>query len=71
MTIISIAPGSPAESAGLKPRDVLTTLDGRWTTTVADAFEAAAGAAPGKPVEVVVVRDGKEVTLTVTPRPGF
>ncbi len=71
VTITAVAPGSPAETAGLKARDVLTTLDGRWTTTVADAFEAAAGAAPGKPVEVVVVRDGKEVTITVTPRLGF
>lgn len=71
VTITAVAPGSPAETAGLKARDVLTTLDGRWTTTVADAFEAAACAAPGKPVEVVVVRDGKEVTITVTPRLGF
>lgn len=71
VTIAAVAPGSPAESAGLKPGDVLTTLDGRWTTTVADAYAAASGAEPGRPVEVVVLRDGKDVTLTVTPRPGF
>ncbi len=71
VTITSVAPGSPAAAAGLRRGDVLTTLDGRWTTTVADAFEAAAGATPGKPVEVVVLRDGKEVTLTVAPKPGF
>jgi membrane-associated protease RseP (regulator of RpoE activity) len=71
VTITAVAPGSPAAAAGLKRGDVLTTLDGRWTTNVADVYEATAGAAPGKPVEVVVVRDGKETTLTVTPKPGF
>ncbi len=71
VAIATVSPGSPAESAGLKPGDLLTTLDGRWTTTVADAYAAASGVEPGKPAEVVVVRDGKDVTLTVAPRPGF
>ena len=71
VAIASVVAESPAASAGLKPGDLLTTLDGRWTTTVADVYAAASGAAPGRPVEVVVVRDGKELTLTVTPKPGF
>ena len=71
VTVAKVSPGSPADAAGLKPGDILTTLDGRWTTTVADAYAAAAGVEPGKAVEVVVVRDGKDVTLTVAPKPGF
>jgi membrane-associated protease RseP (regulator of RpoE activity) len=71
VTIARVAPGSPAASAGLKPGDVLTGLDGRWTTTVADAYTAASGAEPGRAVDVVVARDGKDVTLTVAPKPGF
>lgn len=71
VTIAAVAPDSPAASAGLKPGDLLTTLDGRWTTTVPDVYAAASGASPGKPVEVVVARGGKELTLTVTPMPGF
>ena len=63
--------GSPAEAAGLKPGDVLTSLDGRWTTSVADTFAAASAAAPGRPVEAVVVRDGKEMTLAVVPKEGI
>jgi len=69
--IAAVAPGTPAEGAGLKPGDLLTTLDGRWTASVADAYAAASTAPAGQAVEVVVVRDGKEVTLTVTPRAGF
>jgi hypothetical protein len=69
--VTSVLAGSPADSAGLKPGDVLTALDGRWTTSVADAFAAASGATPGHPVEAVVLRDGKALTLSVTPVEGF
>jgi hypothetical protein len=71
VAILSITPDSPAATAGLKPGDILTTLDGRWTTSIADAFAAVSGAAPGRPTEVVIVRDGKELTLSVTPGVGF
>ena|GEM_PF-202641 len=71
VSVSAVAPGSPAEAAGLKPGDLLTTLDGRWTTSVTDAYAAAATLAPGHPVEAVVVRDGKERSLTVTPVEGF
>ena len=67
----SVAAGSPAEVSGLKAGDLLTTLDGRWTTTVADAYAAAAGVAPGTLGAVVVVRDGKEMALSVSPRDGI
>ena len=53
--IISVLADSPAAAAGLKPGDVLTTLDGRWTTSVADAYAAAESLTPGKATEVVVV----------------
>ncbi len=69
--IAAVLPGSAAEMAGLKSGDILTSLDGRWTTTFADTFAAAASAEPGKPATVVVTRDGQDVTLTVTPREGL
>jgi hypothetical protein len=69
--VVSVLEGSAADAAGLKPGDVLTSLDGRWTASVADAYAAAAGARPGRPVEAVVLRDGRERTLSVTPREGF
>ena len=60
----------PPHRAGLKPGDVMTTLDGRWTASIADVFDAAADAEPGREAAVVILRDGKEMTLTVTPADG-
>jgi S1-C subfamily serine protease len=68
--VIAVADNSPARRGGLEPGDVITALDGRWTASIADVFAAAADAQPGRPAEVVIVRDGKEMTLTVTPADG-
>lgn len=68
--VAAVVEDSPAHRGGLKPGDVITTLDGRWTATVADVFAAAADAEPGHPAEVVILRDGKEMTLSVTPADG-
>jgi PDZ domain/Aspartyl protease len=69
--IRTVLPCSPAALAGLKPGDILTTLDGRWTTSVADTYAAASGVPAGQSVPVVVLRDGEELTLTVTVKPGL
>jgi len=69
--ILSVLAGSPAAAAGLEAGDLLTTLDGRWTTSVADAYSAASGVPPGHAAEVVILRDGQEKTLIVTPRDGI
>ena len=69
--IVEVLPGSPAALASLKPGDVLTTLDNRWTTSVADAYAAAAAIEPGHEVRVVILRDGKEQTLMVRPADGI
>lgn len=71
VTITSVLPDSPAAAAGFKPGDLLASLDGRWTTSIVDAYAAAAGAEPARAVEAVVVRDGQTLTLSVTPREGF
>ncbi len=68
--IAAVVAGSPAEKGGLKAGDVITTLDGRWTASVHDVYAAAADAAPGRAADVVILRDGKEMTLSVTPTEG-
>ena len=69
--IVAVLPGSPAALAGLQPGDVLTTLNNRWTTSVADVYAAVADVQPGRDVSVVILRDGKEQTLTVKPVEGI
>ena len=69
--IKAVVPGSPAEVAGLKAGDVLTSLDGRWTTSIPDAYSAAEKAEPGVPTTAVFLREGKEVAVTITAREGI
>ena len=68
--IVEVYNGSAAARAGLKPGDVLITLDGRWTTSVADVFHAAADIEPGRETAIVIHRDGKEQTVALRPTDG-
>jgi hypothetical protein len=68
--IAEVLSGSPADQAGLRAGDLLVTLDGRWTTSVADLFHAAAAVEPGQAIVATVRREGKEQTLTIRPADG-
>jgi len=68
--IVKVYDGSRADRACLKPGDILITVDGRWTTSIADVYYAAAEVEPGREIAVVIHRDGKEMTLRVTPADG-
>jgi len=67
----AVLTGGPAADAGLKAGDRILTVDGRWTDSLADAYQAAGFVKPGKKAEVVVKRGGKEVKLTVSPKTGL
>jgi regulator of sigma E protease len=66
--ITSVGPNSPAERAGLKPGDVVVAVTGEPLYTHEDLLEAIR-TRPGQPFELTVERDGKRLTLTVTPDP--
>lgn len=59
-------PRSPAAEAGIRPRDVLVSIDGRPVSSFAEAT-ATVQESPGERLDVVVRRDGAEKQLTVTP----
>lgn len=59
-------PASPAVEAGVRPGDVLVSVDGTSVSTFAEAT-AVVQAAPGERLDVVVRRDGAEKTLEITP----
>ena len=69
--IAEVFAGGAAHAAGLNPGDRLLTLDGRWTDSIQDTYEAAALVKPGTAANVRVFREGKELELVVTPRSGL
>jgi membrane-associated protease RseP (regulator of RpoE activity) len=68
--IIEVYPGSAAARSGLRPGDILITLNGRWTTSIEDVFHAAVDIKPGQEAAVVIRRDGKDQALTIHPSDG-
>ncbi|MEJ2748917.1 MAG: M50 family metallopeptidase [Anaerolineae bacterium] len=67
VAIAEVNPGSPAEAAGLMSGDVVLAVNG----VKADSSRAIADpmyANGGQPVQMSVLRDGQEISLTVVPR---
>ncbi len=58
---------SPADKAGLKAGDVIVEFNKQKVANIYDYTYALDAVKIGQPVEVTVLRDGKRVTLTVTP----
>jgi membrane-associated protease RseP (regulator of RpoE activity) len=65
LLVLRVTPGSVAERSGLRPGDVITGAAGRAVTTPADLRSAITS--PGTdPVELVVVRQGRRRSLSLT-----
>jgi regulator of sigma E protease len=64
----SIEPGSVAAAAGIRPGDLIVSVDGKTTDTW-DRFALAVGTKANRQIEIVLVRDGKPQSVLVTPRP--
>ncbi|MDP1568377.1 MAG: RIP metalloprotease RseP [Vicinamibacterales bacterium] len=61
-----VQPGSPAEQAGLRPGDRVMSVAGSETATW-DQFSLAIGTRPDRDTELVVMREGLDVRMTVRP----
>lgn len=57
--------GSPAEKAGLKQGDIIIQYAGKLIDNVSQIRNAAAQTPVGTDVDVIVIRDGKELSVTV------
>jgi len=63
-----VQPGSAAEQGGIRPGDVIISIDGRHIARFEDVQQAVR-LNPGTPITIVVRRDGGELELRVTPTP--
>jgi serine protease Do len=70
VTVSSVVAGSPADQAGLKVGDTITTVDGKKVSKGAELVADIASRKPGAKVQVGFVRNGKlqETTVTIADR---
>ncbi len=61
-----VKPGGPAEKAGLKSGDIITTIDGRAIKDGDDLVNEIASRRPGSTIRLGYLRDGKQADTTVT-----
>jgi len=66
ITISSVVAGSPADQAGLKVGDTITTLEGKKVTKGDDLVSEIASRKPGSKVKLGFIRNGKQEDATVT-----
>lgn len=64
--VADVAKDGPAERAGIKTGDVIVAFDGKEIKDSTDLPLQVARLAPGKRVQVKILREGKELTLPIT-----
>lgn len=67
--ISGVQPGGPGEKAGLRPGDVVRSLNGRPINESSELPPLIGAMAPGTKVRLGVLRDGREREITVTLAP--
>jgi S1-C subfamily serine protease len=64
--IRDVVEDSPADKAGIETEDVVVAFDGKKVTDTEQFLMMVKKTSPGDEVELSIVRDGKEKTLTIT-----
>ncbi|MDO4774086.1 MAG: trypsin-like peptidase domain-containing protein [Candidatus Saccharibacteria bacterium] len=62
----AVAPGSPADKAGVKSGDIITKVNGRTVGEHGGLTSLISEYAPGDTIQLVALRHGKEMTFTLT-----
>lgn len=67
LRLSGVSKGGPAEKAGLVADDVVIKLAGIKIQNIYHYTNAITKLKVGKPTKIIVLRDGKKITLTITP----
>ncbi|WP_285313381.1 trypsin-like peptidase domain-containing protein [Pseudarthrobacter sp. fls2-241-R2A-168] len=67
LRVVEVLPGSPADKAGLTAGDILLAAGGRPVSDAESLQRLLFADAIGEPLQLAVLRDGKEVHLTAVP----
>lgn len=70
MKVEAVSPEGPADEAGMKPGDRIIRISHKKVDNVYDYMAGTRNNKPGDTVEVVVTREGKELTLSVKLAPA-
>jgi hypothetical protein len=65
VVVEAVVADGPAAEAGVRPGDVIVGLAGQVVRTMEDLLRVLRRLEPGKPVEVVVLRDGERLEVSV------
>lgn len=63
--VADVVPGDPADRAGIRPKDIITEVNGKAVTNSHDLTNLAANLQVGETASVTVLRNGKPQTLEV------
>jgi serine protease DegQ len=64
--VVGTTQGGPADDAGIRSGDVITSIDGRAVANTTDLGDVLADLQPGNSVPVVVERNRQQQTFNVT-----
>jgi serine protease Do len=65
--VVEVMPGSPADEAGLRPEDLIVSLDGQPLDDVTDVQRLMVAELIGKRVEAVAIRGARTLRLEIVP----
>lgn len=63
--VVEVTPDAPAAQAGLRPGDVVVSLNGRDIESSTELTRAVGGAKPGDTLRLEVLREGRRQTISV------
>ncbi|MDC0609259.1 outer membrane-stress sensor serine endopeptidase DegS [Vibrio sp.] len=66
IVVLGLDPDGPASKAGFKVKDIIIRIDGHKISGRQSVMDIVTDLRPGTTVNVIVIRDGKELTLPVT-----